>query len=250
MKRQTSSNVDSPRSRVHSAPPTENRKSSKASFLPPLAGVAIQIEKPTTPDPEKVRLILEQRISQALAGPSTILKAQKSSNDGLTTRRASLQRSSAITSQEMTLVPIDANELSMLRSINRNQQDGDMNEAVDDLYKHEYQDESDDEMEALRNRRKSSMVRQDEQEGMDASLAGVRLKPMVIKNSESRLSGYRHEKMRSSTKSGDLSVDQISGLVYDIDFDCYYNPKTDTYYRLMSHSKSGESSFLMPKEIL
>lgn len=59
----------------------------------------------------------------------------------------------------------------------------------------------------------------------------------------------RHEKMRSSTKSGDTGDDQISGLVYDKEFDCYYNPNTERYYRLKSQSKSGDGLVLQPEEL-
>uniref|UniRef100_A0A8R1DQ41 Uncharacterized protein n=1 Tax=Caenorhabditis japonica TaxID=281687 RepID=A0A8R1DQ41_CAEJA len=258
----------SARSRVHSAPPTsENRHSFVSGRLPPIDrtnGVerrTVYMDKPSTPDPDQVRRILEQRIAQALSGPVSRLKRQETSGDDCLTpiggRRRSLIRSSAIGSEEFHLVPVDDEEMAMLRSITKSQYSkGSMGSSTsksfssEALYKHEYEDKSSDEEEIgeqLRNRRKLSMVRQEEQEDdMEISIETMHLgdvqtrRPSGIRNMEERLAGMRHEKMRSSTKSGEIEDDQISGLVYDKEFDCYYNPKTDRYYRLKSQSKSGE----------
>ncbi|PIC44382.1 hypothetical protein B9Z55_004765 [Caenorhabditis nigoni] len=221
---------------------------------------------------DQVRRVLEQRIAQALSGPSSQLRQQQMSSDEKPTtsfagRRRSLIRSAAIGSEEMHLVPIDDEELAMLRSINRSNYSksgsreggGSRMESFtsDALYKHEYEDKSSDEevdltvKEQLRSRRKLSMIRQEEQEELNASMDAMSIgsrRESGIRNQEDRLTGMRHEKMRSSTKSGDMGDDQISGLVYDKEFDCYYNPNTDRYYRLKSQSKSGEG-LLLQEEI-
>lgn len=233
------------------------------------------MDKPSTPDPDQVRRVLEQRIAQALSGPSSKLKQQQMSSDekGVLPlgRRRSLIRSAAIGSEEMHLVPVDDEEMAMLRSINRSQyskgsQGGGGSRAgsfsSDALYKHEYEDKSSDEevdltvVAQLKTRRKLSMVRQEEQEELNASMDGMSIgsvqsrRESGIRNQEDRMSGMRHEKMRSSTKSGDMGDDQISGLVYDKEFDCYYNPNTDRYYRLKSQSKSGEGLVLQESQEL
>lgn len=232
------------------------------------------MDKPSTPDPEQVRRVLEQRIAQAMSGPSSRLKQQQMSSDEQQQisigRRRSLIRSAAIGSEEMHLVPVDDEEMAMLRSINRSQYSkGSVSGggsgrgerevfSSEALYKHEYEDKSSDEdveLTVLRTRRKLSMVRQEEQEELNASmdemnLAGIQSRrESTIRNLEDRLTGMRHEKMRSSTKSGEMEDSQISGLVYDKEFDCYYNPNTDRYYRLKSQSKSGEGLILQTKEI-
>ncbi|CAI5443857.1 unnamed protein product [Caenorhabditis angaria] len=199
------------------------------------------IHQQTTPNSEQIRQILEQRINQAMTGPH---------KEMLNGRRRSLIRSSAIGSEDMRLVPIDQEELSMLRSINKSQ-NSTSQELPADLAKHEYEDKSEDEAEegesSAKTRRKMSMVRQEELEEKLDELGAIR-KTSAIRNLEDRLSGYRHEKMRSSTKSGDFFDDeQITGLVYDMDFDCYYNPQTDTYYRLKSMSKNSEEEKLQQK---
>ncbi|EGT59607.1 hypothetical protein CAEBREN_03907 [Caenorhabditis brenneri] len=269
------------RYRVHSAPPTsEGRKLPlSGGRLPPIVKNRSQeranpyMDKPSTPDPEQVRRVLEQRIAQAMSGPSSRLKQQQMSSDEQQQqisigRRRSLIRSAAIGSEEMHLVPVDDEEMAMLRSINRSQYSkgsvsgsgGGGREVFtsEALYKHEYEDKSSDEdveLTVLRTRRKLSMVRQEEQEELNASmdemnLAGIQSRrESTIRNLEDRLTGMRHEKMRSSTKSGEMEDSQISGLVYDKEFDCYYNPNTDRYYRLKSQSKSGEGLILQTKEI-
>ncbi|CAP21991.1 Protein CBG00646 [Caenorhabditis briggsae] len=261
----------SSRYRVHSAPPTSEGRI--PSRLPPIVKNRSQernlyMDKPSTPDPDQVRRVLEQRIAQALSGPSSQLKQQMSSDEKPTTsfagRKRSLIRSAAIGSEEMHLVPIDDEELAMLRSINRSNysksgsREGGCSRmessfTSDALYKHEYEDKSSDEEidltvgEQLRSRRKLSMIRQEEQEELNGSIDAMSIgsrRESGIRNQEDRLTGMRHEKMRSSTKSGDMGDDQISGLVYDKEFDCYYNPNTDRYYRLKSQSKSGEGLLL------
>ncbi|KAF1765067.1 hypothetical protein GCK72_005018 [Caenorhabditis remanei] len=267
------------RYRVHSAPPTsDGRTPLSGGRLPPIVKNrsvergSLYMDKPSTPDPEQVRRVLEQRIAQALSGPSSRLKQQQMSSDEKQLsmgRRRSLIRSAAIGSEEMHLVPVDDEEMAMLRSINRSQYskgsigEGSTSESFtsDALYKHEYEDKSSDDDrdlapgEQLRTKRKLSMVRQEEQEELNASMDGMNLggiqsrRESGIRNLEDRLTGMRHEKMRSSTKSGEMGDDQISGLVYDKEFDCYYNPNTDRYYRLKSQSKSGEGLILEPREV-
>ncbi|CAD6190713.1 unnamed protein product [Caenorhabditis auriculariae] len=248
------------RFRVQSAPPGQARQPVRTFAgrkLPPIQTNQTQkpVEKsfkPSTPDPESVRRVLEQRMTQAMAGPETVLKKQASGDSltHLTTRRGSLRREMAMTSQDATLVELDAVEISMLHSINRANYAGKEGSFyhMDGLLKHEFEDVSDEESEKVQRRPKISLVRQFEQDDINAPLDGVRLSNLeqrqsALKSLEDRLAGYRHEKMRSSTRSGDLPEDLISGLVYDVDFDCYYNPRTDTYYRLKSMSKSEEAKF-------
>uniref|UniRef100_A0A1I7UDJ5 Uncharacterized protein n=1 Tax=Caenorhabditis tropicalis TaxID=1561998 RepID=A0A1I7UDJ5_9PELO len=270
-RRQTSFPKTPPTSkyRVHSAPPTsEGRIPLSGGRLPPIVKNksverGVYMDKPSTPDPEQVRRVLEQRIAQAMSGPSCRLRQQQMSSDEqqqsskVIGRRRSLIRSAAIGSEEMHLVPVDDEEMAMLRSINRSQYSKGSQEVFSSeaLYKHEYEDKSseDEEMEKqLRTRRKLSMVRQDEQEESNVSIdrsTPVR-RESGISNLEDRLSGMRFEKMGSSTKSRDMEDDKsISGLVYDKEFDCYYNPNTDKYYRLKSQSKSGDGLLLQEKEI-
>lgn len=84
-------------------------------------------------------------------------------------------RSAAIGSEEMHLVPVDDDEMAMLRSINRSQYSKGSTEgstaefSSESLYKHEYEDKSSDDdedltvIQQLKSRRKLSMVRQEEQ---------------------------------------------------------------------------------------
>ncbi|KIH68699.1 hypothetical protein ANCDUO_00961, partial [Ancylostoma duodenale] len=69
--------------------------------------------------------------------------------------------------------------------------------------------------------------------GRRARSAGFR--GNTVRDMESRLAGFRHEKMKS-TSSRESNDDRLNGLVYDPDFDCYYNPVTDQYYRLHPES--------------
>uniref|UniRef100_A0A183F1Y8 Fibrinogen C-terminal domain-containing protein n=1 Tax=Heligmosomoides polygyrus TaxID=6339 RepID=A0A183F1Y8_HELPZ len=52
------------------------------------------------------------------------------------------------------------------------------------------------------------------------------------------LTGLRHEKMNTQP-SGTCRDDRLTGLIYDPDFDCYYNPMDDQYYKVQP-SESGE----------
>ncbi|KAK6046695.1 hypothetical protein COOONC_15799 [Cooperia oncophora] len=59
-----------------------------------------------------------------------------------------------------------------------------------------------------------------------------------VRDMEARLAGLRHEKMKSQM-SGASRDERLSGLLYDPDFDCYYNPVDDQYYRLQPTSKDS-----------
>ncbi|EYC31916.1 hypothetical protein Y032_0003g1305 [Ancylostoma ceylanicum] len=124
-------------------------------------------------------------------------------------------------------------ELSMLRSIACSSSiGGDATPSrLARLHEHEYEDQSDSEQTS-----NGTSTWNDYDafwKGRRARSAGFR--GNTVRDMESRLAGFRHEKMKSSS-SRESNDDRLNGLVYDPDFDCYYNPVTDQYYRLQPES--------------
>ncbi|KAL6739107.1 hypothetical protein Aduo_012593 [Ancylostoma duodenale] len=127
----------------------------------------------------------------------------------------------------------DDHELSMLRSIacaSSNGRDATPSRLAR-LHEHEYEDQSDSEQ--TLNGTSTSDDYDALWKGRRARSAGFR--GNTVRDMESRLAGFRHEKMKS-TSSRESNDDRLNGLVYDPDFDCYYNPVTDQYYRLHPES--------------
>lgn len=52
---------------------------------------------------------------------------------------------------------------------------------------------------------------------------------------EERMTGFRHEHFKVSGSRSQPSAEECEtlSLVYDADFDCYYDPKTDAYFRVV-----------------
>ncbi|CAJ0958997.1 unnamed protein product, partial [Mesorhabditis belari] len=154
----------------------------------------------------------------------------------------------------------DSVELSMLRSIARlsRQTTRSFDES---LREHEYEDLSDEELlekpsvhqpdiggkkvmgrNAISAHPNSRLIKQNEIEGTPQAVrrrahsAQSTNDRHLIREMEDRLQGFRHEKTSStqrSQKSTDFSSELTAGLIYDADFDCYYCPDDDTYYRLV-----------------
>ncbi|CAI4227431.1 unnamed protein product [Auanema sp. JU1783] len=242
------------RSRVQSAPPSKYDRRYPHKFAEQDGQ-----QKPMTPDPEYVTRVLQARISSALAGPEIRLSQTRSATQSLEdnpttipTRkllfgRSSLKRTPAFSrTGTANLIPIeDPEELAMLRSIARSDHSFESTvNQMNQLRIHEFEDKSDEDEDVLlrsntstTQRRRRSLVRQLEQDDSFYP-KDTNMRENVVSNMEDRLSGFRHEKMRSSTKSGEGDgIIQIAGLVYDADFDCYYNPEDDTYYRVNSVEK-------------
>ncbi|KAK6747389.1 hypothetical protein RB195_000531 [Necator americanus] len=137
-------------------------------------------------------------------------------------------------SSQQHRVPVyDDDELSMLRSIAcSSQSDRDtMPKRLARLQEHEYEDCSDNEqISAERDLWKNYDVYLKKSRARSAGARGSGVCDM-----EFRVAGYRHEKMKSSS-SRESHDDRLNGLIYDPDFDCYYNPDTDQYYRLQPES--------------
>uniref|UniRef100_A0A1I7WMW6 Major sperm protein n=1 Tax=Heterorhabditis bacteriophora TaxID=37862 RepID=A0A1I7WMW6_HETBA len=231
----------STRNRVQSAPPIDAQKR-RLSLRRACAKVSEELlEKPTTPDPENLYRILQARISSALSGPEVKIRQRGSEESSQESEKLFPGRTSRDRYENNKNIPPPVDQCQLC-CILMDVKDGNGRRGMD---------KSDDEItsRSLYGRRRS-LVRQSEQDE-SATLSGVILQPRSasagirgrtgISKMEARLSGYRHEKMRSSTRSGELPEDQVSGLVYDPDFDCYYNPQDDQYYRLELTTKSEMS---------
>lgn len=126
--------------------------------------------------------------------------------------------------------------MSMLRSLLRNQSslDEDQLNRLDRFRVHEYEDHSDSEGAATSSKPKE-FIEFSKSERRSAS-AGMRAS--FVRDTEARLTGLRHEKMNTQP-SGTCRDDRLTGLIYDPDFDCYYNPMDDQYYKV----QPSESEF-------
>ncbi|WKY05750.1 hypothetical protein Q1695_006170 [Nippostrongylus brasiliensis] len=123
----------------------------------------------------------------------------------------------------------DEHEKSMLNSIiGSSSTNGNHNpNRVERLHLHEYEDQSDAEDPSTSySMQDFNELRQKSKRSLSAGVRGS-----FVREMESRLAGLRHEKLRTQ-RSGVSGDERVSGLLYDPDFDCYYNPIDDQYYKV------------------
>ncbi|CAJ0584810.1 unnamed protein product, partial [Mesorhabditis spiculigera] len=193
---------------------------------------------------EKRKTVRLQRMERPAGRPSTA----KSTTSRQSTTDSLLMRSA------------DSVELNMLKSITRLRLGSrQATRSFDDsLREHEYEDLSDEETHEKRQQNPGRGTqsahphpRLTKQKELDGTPQAIRRRAHsahsqggtdgrhIIREMEDRLQGFRHEKTSStqrSQKSTDFSSDAMAGLIYDADFDCYYNPEDDTYYRVTTES--------------
>ncbi|KAK5966871.1 hypothetical protein GCK32_002018 [Trichostrongylus colubriformis] len=128
----------------------------------------------------------------------------------------------------------DEHELSMLESmaLRSPTRSSVASRQLARLHLHEFEDHSDSEdpLPHTFGKNFSDLIKTRQR----SSSAGAR--SSLVRDMEARLAGLRHEKMKSQM-SGASRDERLSGLLYDPDFDCYYNPVDDQYYKLQPFSK-------------
>uniref|UniRef100_A0A7I4YKX4 AGC-kinase C-terminal domain-containing protein n=1 Tax=Haemonchus contortus TaxID=6289 RepID=A0A7I4YKX4_HAECO len=100
------------------------------------------------------------------------------------------------------------------------------------LHLHEFEDHSDSE-DVLHSYEKNHVYKKKHR----SSSTGARSN--FVRDMEARLAGLRHEKLKSQI-SGASRDEKLSGLIYDADFDCYYNPLDDQYYKLQPSNGNSQ----------
>ncbi|XGW28766.1 hypothetical protein V3C99_008507 [Haemonchus contortus] len=101
------------------------------------------------------------------------------------------------------------------------------------LHLHEFEDHSDSEDVLHHSYEKNHVYKKKHR----SSSTGARSN--FVRDMEARLAGLRHEKLKSQI-SGTSRDEKLSGLIYDADFDCYYNPLDDQYYKLQPFNGNSQ----------